>query len=158
MTLRAGLVDLIATIMRALNADVTSAAVIMAAGQLTRFAVPSVLLPDLTRFIRFGCDGGFDSDNAGDVEVLGDSALRLWHSLVAGSGAVWFPPLESLIPLLTDSQCSERNGCGTGSSGQTLYARLETADQAQVRLLLSLSSRVEILTLTNSEFMNNIYC
>ncbi|VDK43554.1 unnamed protein product [Taenia asiatica] len=132
MALRAGLVDLIATIMRALNADVTSAAVIMAAEQLARLTVHSVLLPDLMRFIQFGCDGGGDSGNAGDVEVLGDSCLRLWHALVAGNGAVWFQPLESLMPLLTDSQFSGKNGCETGGSERTLYARLETADQAQL--------------------------
>ncbi|KAL5103732.1 hypothetical protein TcWFU_006507 [Taenia crassiceps] len=132
MTLRAGLVDLITTVMRALNADVTSAAVISASGQLTCLTIPSVLLPGLTRFIRVGCDEGDGSGDAVDVEVLGDSCLRLWYSLVAGSGAVWFPPLESLMPLLTDSQCSEGNGCEAGRSKQTLYDRLETAEQAQL--------------------------
>nr|CDS23841.1 Armadillo type fold [Echinococcus granulosus] len=132
MALRASLVDLVATVMRALNADVTSAAVAWAAEQLACLTVSSVLVPDLMRFIRLGCDGGGDSGNAGDVEVLGDACLRLWHSLVTGSGAVWLPPLESLMPLLIDSQCSGGNGCETENSEQTLYARLETADQAQL--------------------------
>ncbi|VDM17078.1 unnamed protein product [Hydatigera taeniaeformis] len=127
ISLRASLIDLIATVMRSLNADVTSAADIAAAAQLTRLTVFSVLLPDLTRFIRFGCGGGEDNSSTGDVEVFGDSCLRLWHALVTGVGAVWSSPLESLMPLLT-----EDNGCSAGSDQRTLYARLETAEQAQL--------------------------
>lgn len=123
IALRAGLVDLVATAMRALNSDLVSPEVTTAAVQLTNLAVPTVLVPDLTRFIKLGSED--------DGDALGDSCLRLWHALVTGRGASWLPVLESLMSLLTDVV----RGSGDGSDEQTLYARLETADQAKVDIL-----------------------
>ncbi|KAM7539113.1 hypothetical protein Aperf_G00000058530 [Anoplocephala perfoliata] len=120
IALRAGIVDLVATVMRALNSDPISPEVTTAAVQLANLAVPSVLVPDLTRFIKLGGEG--------DGDALADSCLRLWHALITGRGASWLPVLESLMPLLTDAS----RGSSDGSEEQTLYARLETADQAKL--------------------------
>ena len=119
--LRVGLIDLVATVLRALNADTTSNVVTSAAEQLTNLAVTSLLIPDISRFLHITGD---NEEDGVDEEVLGDACLRLWHALITGRGVIWSSSLESLMPLLTDGNrnCNE----------QSLYAKLETMDQAKV--------------------------
>lgn len=125
------MIDLVATVMRALTLDTSSILASTAASQLINLAVTSLLIPDLSRFLRVGNLSRTDDEDAMEEEVIADACLRLWHALVTGRGAVWSSTLETLMPLLTDGN---RN-----CDGLTLYGKLETMDQAQVQLLLSAS-------------------
>nr|CDS29927.1 Armadillo type fold [Hymenolepis microstoma] len=116
LQLRASLIDLVTTVMKALNSESVSPEVTSAAEQLTRVAVTSFIIPDLTRFIELG-----EKD---DADMLADSCLLLWRALVTGSGARWSPTLEQLMPLLTDIHGA--------AVDETLYARVKTVDQAEI--------------------------
>ncbi|VDO15309.1 unnamed protein product [Rodentolepis nana] len=116
LQLRASLIDLVTTVMSALNSESASPEVTSASEELTRVAVTSFIIPDLTRFIKLG-----DKD---DADMLVDSCLPLWRALVTGGGARWSSTLEQLMPLLTDMH--------GGDVDETLYARVKTVDQAEI--------------------------
>ncbi len=96
-----------------------------------RDKVVSVVATDLTGHTRADGAGGDDDDDDDDdtAEVLFEPSLRLWHSLVSGKGAAWSPSLDQLMPVLTGGQAQAQQL----SFDNTLYARLESSEHAQVR-------------------------